>query len=50
MTDRKFVRTLSGEKLEALVGQSRLSELAKAEIKRREKKQERKEKILSRAA
>ena len=50
MTDRKFVRTLSGETLEALVDQSRLSEFAKAEIKRREKKQERKEKILSRAA
>ena len=48
MTDKKFVRTLSGEKLEALVVQSHLSELAKAEIKRREKKRERK--ILSRAA
>ncbi len=48
MTDKKYVRTLSREKLEALVYQSHLSELAKAEIKRREKKRERK--ILSRAA
>ena len=48
MTDKKFVRTLSEEKLVALAGPSPLGKLAEAEIKRREKKRERK--ILSRAA
>ena len=37
MTDKRLVRTLSGEKLEALVGRSPLGELAEAEIKRRDK-------------
>ena len=50
MTDKRLVRTLSGEKLEALVGRSPLGELAEAEIKRREKKRMKKQGNIARAA
>ena len=50
MTDKRLMRTLSGEKLEALIGSSPLSALAEAEIKRRAQKRTRKAKILAPAA
>jgi len=50
MTDKRLMRTLSGEKLEALIGSSPLSALAEAEIARRQRRRARKAKALPKAA
>ena len=50
MTDKRWVRTLSGSKLEALIGQSPMGALAEVEIARREKRWARKVTRLAKAA
>ena len=50
MTDKRLMRTLSGEKLEALIGSSPLSALAEAEIARRQRRRAQKAKALPKAA
>ena len=43
MTDKRWLRTLSGAKLAALVGQSPMGALAEVEIARRGRRRERKQ-------
>ena len=50
MTDKRWVRTLSGAKLEALIGQSPMGALAEKEIARRKKRRARKAPRLAKAA
>ena len=50
MTDKRWLRTLSGAKLEALIGQSPMGALAEVEIARREKRRARKATRLAKAA
>ncbi|MBQ3288371.1 MAG: hypothetical protein IJH50_03060 [Kiritimatiellae bacterium] len=50
MTDKRLMRTLSGVKLEMLVGRGPVGELAEAEIARREKRRTKKAKRLAKAA
>ena len=43
MTDKRWLRTLSGAKLAVLIGQSPMSALAEVEIARRGRRRERKQ-------
>ena len=50
MTDKRWLRTLSGAKLVALIGQSPMGALAEVENARREKRRARKATRLAKAA
>ena len=50
MTDKRWMRMLSGAKLAALVGQSPRGALAEIEIERRKRRRERKASRLAQAA
>ena len=50
MTDKRWMRMLSGAKLAALVGQSPMGSLAEMEIERRKRRRERKASRLAQAA
>ena len=50
MTDKRWLRTLSGAKLEALIGRSPTDALAEVEIARRKKRRARKAARLAKAA
>ena len=50
MTDKRWLRTLSGAKLEALSGQSPMGALAEVEIVRRKKRRARKATRFAKAA
>ena len=50
MTDKRWLRTLSGAKLKAQIGQSPMGALAEVEIARRKKRRARKTTRLAKAA
>ena len=47
MTDKRWMRTLSGAKLESLVGNMKYGNLAEAEIERRARKRARRQQRLA---